>query len=265
MPESTVVFSGPFAQCLKHYAKCLERIYSVKNRVQGRRPLAEFTGAPDNSVYRWLAGSSAIEGERYLRTLYFLEAQRYEIVELRMLPNVVWQIGWLIAQNRITLADVLAKTNYSPGHFLRLFRDSSGKMQADRKSALEQLVKHFDNVPSRFLDQDVTEDTPSPVLTANERNEILSRDTMGAPSKKKLPPAVKAVRRDIEILSHLIQAALPLAEWMNSDQCTEEDRQILRQLTKEGWQDGTALFRLSTALNGLCSKKAHELQQGKRG
>jgi|GEM_PF-1774833 len=260
MPETTVVFSGSFDDCLAAYAKKIELTYSKSNRVQA---LAQFTEAPDNSVYRWLSGSRAVTGERRLRTMYFLEAQHYEVFELRALPEVVWQAGWLIANRKIGLVAVGVHAGYSISRFLRLFREGVDNMHPAKKEALVHLVAVFkDVVPSRSQS---TLDASPPMLTPKERDEILNRDTTGAPVKKNLLPAAKEIRRDTTILSHLIQAALPLAERMNSNECTEADRQFLRQLTKEGWQDGATLFRLANALNGLCSQKARELQQNKKG
>lgn len=255
MPETTIMLSGLFADCLADYAKKIERT-SMRDRVVERQALAQFVDAPDNTVYHWLNGSRAVTGERQLRAMYFFEAQRYEVFELRALPEVVWQTGWLIANRKIGLAAVLAKTGYSIGHFLRLFREGAANMHAAKKEALVQLVAVFETVvPSRS----------QTVLTDPDELEFLTRDSINPSGKIRPRPKMPAMSRDVEILSHLIQAALPLAERLNSDECTDADRQLLRQLTKEGWQDGARLFRLANALNGLCSQKAHQLQQNKKG
>lgn len=259
MSERAPVFRGTFAECLRHYAADLDHTYPVKRRVEGRRPLAQFTDAPDHSVYRWLSGRSTIDSERYLRTLYFLESQHYVVTELAALPTIIWQIGWLIAHRQLSLAEVLAAANYSSNSFFRLFRRGSSRLPVEKQAALEKLVERFPAIPSHRIEAAAP---PAPVSPSPDDLEFLSREPRRTP-KLTARSDTPSAQRDATILSHLIRAALPLAERMNSEDCTEVERQYLRQLTNDGFA-ASALFRLATALNGLCSQKAHELQREKR-
>lgn len=56
-------------------------------------------------------------------------------------------------------------------------------------------------------------------------------------------------------LAALIERAIPLARFLESDECQPEDRARLRDLSKDGY----GVFELSNYLNNLCSERARDM------
>jgi hypothetical protein len=69
----------------------------------------------------------------------------------------------------------------------------------------------------------------------------------------------------IDALAHLILAARPLAERVESNDFSPEDRRRLRELTRVNRGRSNAVFELSTLLNRLCGERAREFYRNHSG
>lgn len=61
-------------------------------------------------------------------------------------------------------------------------------------------------------------------------------------------------------LAALIDRAIPLARYLESDECQPEHRSRLRDLSKDGY----GVFELSNYLNNLCSERARADARGEK-
>lgn len=233
------VLIGTTEECLRHYGHTVLTAPRSRKALVARKPLMDFVGVTDpDSTRDWLLYQKPMpRGEYLIKTRYFLEAMGYEVLELTALRPTVYRLGCLIAYNKIRIEDAMEELGIRQrSHLLKYVIDPGEPPNAERLSAMERLFERFESgavVP-----------TP-PAQTAKScstQNGILDHELV------------------IATLAHLVNAAIPLAQLVASNKFTSDERRELRETA--GFE---RVFRLSNAMNQLCSEKAREIFIAKSG
>lgn len=219
-------------ECLRHlYPRLLE---DNKNR----KLFKNLVQVNTHTIKRWTDGLNMPLGESWIRLQVALDFMGYSVIEFENLPEPVRNVLRLIAFGVLTQNDVIAELGLSRSHAQRFLRGDLPPTPA----VVATLSDLWDEYSS--LLEECQEEYRSLMLVLNEPE-----------AKVEITPGVKADRgRLIKTLAEQINAMLPNAVAANSNECTPEERRLLRRLTGEGY-----LFRLSNALAGLCGETAREI------
>lgn len=235
----------------------------AKTAAVAKKPLAEFTKVGTESVQRWLVTNKLPQGLQMVRLMHFLENMGYTIKELHQIVPAVYNAGQLVSFELLTLEELILVWHYPNKH--GVFRILSGdvKPTPDRIAAIEKLMEtHAQDlqvakqlwservgfIPKSTTSTKPPTDVPVPPLDTPDL-------VLGTSHLKSVPSFRLADehRTMVTAVADLVRAMLPLVELVLSDKFTKEDRKELRELSG---RDG--VFRLSNALNKLCSEKARE-------
>ncbi len=250
--EKQVVFRGGTADCLAHLAQAIG-----SDQVK-RQTLTNFVGVTTATVSCWLKGQRLPTGEPLLRLRFYLEFLGYDVQELRSLDGVVRAVARLCAFQIVGLTEVSRLVGYADrpsGHndtLLAIFRGAQG-VNKDRLEKFESLVGQYETQ----LEWKVSS-TPKIPLNgrATMESEIATKPAALKPLKPKSVLSFQDKRVTMEVLSNLIQATLPLTQYVESDQFTPQDRAALRDLV-----GGDSVFRLANSLYRLCGERARSMHR----
>jgi hypothetical protein len=153
------VFRGHLEECLKHLAKRLDKILppGSKNVSQLREPMANFCGAKDGTIQRWLFAHQLPGGTLLLKLWCFLDLIGYRVIELERLPKVRRAVAELIGFGLLSATDVAKFVGYASEHQLyRLFFDGDKGTTGDRDEKMLEIYKqHKDALEGVRIDRDV--------------------------------------------------------------------------------------------------------------
>ncbi len=245
--------TGTFRECLDHYKVASNSIVDGNEKIERRR-LGEFLGPKQyENVRRWLGNNPRAEpaGDNLLMTRFYFELIGYEVAEVKNLPQVVYNIAKAIAFKVCSVDDVATRIGTSKHVIFPVLLGKTG-MSDGRAQIMAELFKEHEEqlhlVEQNWRNKigNLAKVKPDIVLSTTPVASQPKLLSISAPSGSILTQ--KAV---INILASLVNAALPLADYMVSDNCTEEEREQLRVLTK-----GEGVFKLSNRLNRLCGPRA---------
>ncbi|MBT6690899.1 hypothetical protein HOB10_01015 [Candidatus Parcubacteria bacterium] len=241
MGKTPVNFSGNARQCLDHYAGTLP---TGKSQVlAARKPLADFCKASDPLAYRWLNGKKMPSGKNLIRLKYFLHSRGYDVAELRDLAPQVLSLGWIISIGRMSFDEACQKLGYAG-------RDSFFPVLNNVCNAGRAKLAMIEAILKRYPAEDFVGLNDRPILKTSQRTE------------RSLPTSLRQSSRDaiFQALKGQVEALLPLAQAVLSDEFSDNDR---RQLRRSISDDG--LYNAAQALHGLCSKESRKLTLDKKG
>lgn len=239
-------FKGTQAACLAHYA-------SSTFSEDPRMGLARFTGTTVHpTVHRWMRGTSVPIGENAIGARYYLELLGYEITENPRDP-VLQEIGRMVAYDIATVEDLCKEvgtvTDYGRDNMLGVLLGRIS-VSDERRAMLESFALSFRDIIDEKK-RELIAQLPHRVPQAKSAEAIVQRPVPSPISAITAPPSGKLSMSLVSSLAHLVQATIPLAEIVNSDKCSPEDRKKLRDLA-----GGDGVFRLANLLNRLCGEKA---------
>ncbi len=232
---SAIKFSGDLKACLQAYGQTLAQ---GRQAAVARKPMSDFVGVSDASVYRWLTGKGQMPiGLSQIKVWYWLESQGYLVDDLKQLKvnhSVVYALGYFLSYKLFDFETLYLTMEYSkPSSFLAVLRGEA-KMPANKIKRVCLLMQDIDKGLYQRLTDVVIIDSPEIVEPVVEQNNL----------------SQQANSLISNCLAEMISLILPLAEKALSDSFTDEER---RQLRKTIPQDG--LYRLFRVLGGLCSKE----------
>jgi hypothetical protein len=200
--------------------------------------VVQFTGVSrGKTVLGWYERNSPPEGTVLLKLRAFLSHWGCTVTELEQLNPTVRKISTLVGWGVVTpeeLATLLG--NRSAKHLVAVLQGRENT-SAQCLTAMEQLYTRY----AASLQKKVSEYNTLPAV-----GEMPPTARPQKPSVRKHDP--------IAILAHLINATLPLAELVNSDSFTAEDRRRLHELA-----GSNTVFNAANELNRLCSEKARQV------
>ena len=232
MPKE-VIFSGSLRKCLVHYGNNLPG-KGGKRSQKARQPMAEFVHVGHYLVFRWLSEEHMPIGENLLRVMAWLDTQGYKTDEWEKLPKLSQQLIKLVAFDLRNLDELQKDLGYnSRDSLMSVLRGTN--MSRSKKQAAQGLV-------ARFPLSKKAGSGPADIVELVQTSAPVDHDLI------------------IDSLGHQIQAILPLAELVFSDEFSAEERRRLRQQVAN---DG--LHSLAQVLMGLCSAKSRDLVLEKQG
>jgi hypothetical protein len=261
---------GTTLECLKHFKS--EVLEPIGRRNRGvvrklRKGLCDLIGIGEATGRAWFDRFNMPNGTNLIKFRFFLESIGYEITEWRGLTATERRLSALVALSIITVKDMTTATGTRPDTALRwaLGRTHPTK---DKVPLIEKLlIDKTDNVPNDEVMQRAmyAEGIKKLRLIAPEFSRLVAQPTVSespAPAQEKVGEKIVVTPSSgregtVDILAHLIAAALPLAEELLSEG-SPEGRDKLRQLTRLPGSHSNGVFELSNVLNRLCSERARK-------
>ena len=224
MPKAGV-FSGSTRECLIHYGNNLPG-KGGKRSPEARQPMADFVGCDNYLIYRWFNSEHMPIGENLLRVMAWLYTQNYKLTEWEKLPKLAQQLILILA------------------HKLRSFDQMQGDLRYRSRDSLLSVLRGANMAPAKIRAAHALI-ARFPINTEATKAEIVElKQTTGSVDHRVI----------IDSLGHHIDAMLPLAQLVLSEEFSVEERRRLREQVSD---DG--LLTLAQVLNGLCSARSREL------
>lgn len=241
---NNVVFRGSTLECLAHYLKRLPPSTS-RAGIAARTPIVQFCQCARQTIRDWTLGQPPI-GTNLIRVRYFLVADGYAVSEIEKLHPLVRELGQLLAYGVLSLDAIRQEMGYS--NTKDVLATLHGKQRPNNfEQRISRLVnKYRPSIAQRLRDNQHIHSIPAP---AASRTSPTGRRPEAKPSIVGSHPIDK--RSVVESLAALIRAGLPLAELIESDVFSDQDRRQLRVLTGQN-----GVFRLANILNRLCGEEA---------
>jgi len=256
--ENKILEEGERMEQTQKTVDCLRRYLATLNSgdedcVQAKRSLMKFVGLENPRILSsWLKGEFKPIGLKLVKVRYFLENQGFKLFELEKLDRKIYELGKLIAFEKLDLSQVCQELGYRPKS---LFEILHGKKRSseDKLTRINQILKKF-------------------AKESKEPGEVPS------PSPKAEPPVVKAapvtessqapIAPDLEtetifllgILKNVTALLKPRLDHLLSDKVSAESRHNFRQRAgrERVFDLSNEFFHLNFQLNSMCSEKARE-------
>lgn len=229
---TAIKLAGDLRACLQAYGQSLPQ---GRQAAVGRKPMAEFVGVTEDTIYRWLSGSQQPIGLSLIKTWHWLESQGYIVDVLRQIKAIdalVYDAGRYLAYGKGDLQTLTACLGYHKlSSTLAVLRAEVG-MSADKRTMLQKWLRDIEGVPF----PGTPEFTRSYDDASESANVPLSNQTVQA------------------CIVNLVSALLPLAQIALSDVFSDEERRDLRKASPSD-----AVYRLSRILSGLCSRESRRI------
>lgn len=208
--------------------------------------VAKTTSSTVPTVTGWLADQTP-PGERLIRLWHMLAAVGFESPELDALPSFNRYCGELLSFGVVDMKELQEICNLAnPQGVLTMLR---GTPPMRPQYTAEELREINDEVLQSMRSEIKPIDIAVPPKSSPR-----SYVHTGEPVMR---TSVNGDRILVFTASQLL-AALPLVRYLDSEECTAEDRSTLRRLV-----GNEEMFDLSNHLNNLCSERARE--QGRSG
>jgi hypothetical protein len=237
MNKPPLIFSGNVRQCLDHYAQTLPTSKSQVSKA--RKPLADACNISLELAYRWLLKGKMPIGSNLIRLRYFFHNLGYNVSEMEgMLPEV-FNFGQVICLGHISFEDACQELGYTS------------------VDTLYAVIKGVER-PSRRKLEKMT--SISQTYIGKQAPDVLNRQSrQQSHQEHDMLLVVDSHQAIIDALRKQIEALLPLAQVVLSEDFSDDER---RQLRRGIPDDG--LYRTAQALHGLCSKKSRTLTLDKK-
>lgn len=256
---------GTVIDCLASFSQKIGGDHKTRNTI------CDLLGIGHSTGKRWFSAKGVLPvGENLVRLRYLLELYGYEVFELKCLPPDVYNFGKLIAFGTISIEDAInlldigshrSRTNHFADGLYRILHGKDGtdtEKTAKMKEVVDSFQKELNSKIQFWKD------------TLNIK-EIVEADQVGtAACPFVLTDQVDTDQVDIdtnqvdqldhnivlECFHHQVLAMIPLAQAVNSDGFSQEERRLLRVWTKKDRTNG--VFELSNLLLKLCSETARK-------
>gem|GEM_PF-3823940 len=249
--------------------KCLssfqQRFYRHTGEdAQARKLFAEFVGVSGSATSKWLRGGVLPAGDKRWRVVMFFQLLGYQVTEYLAWNDVYRQAAGMLAHKLVTaeeLADTFGfsgkdavgsmnkvfygKKNHSQKKFQELeqFVSEGSERLSTAEVAFETRFAHL-----RYVDMsDEVEPDEIKSDSSSEAGQFLQTGLF-----MQMTPEDAAAQ-----LALLVQLALPYAQFLNSEACTPEHRDLLRELAGRN-----GIFRLNNQLTPLCGERMRKQMEG---
>ncbi len=236
--------------------RCLAHLFDNTTE-DVRTSLTTFCGVHEQTTRRWRAKRSDPKGEELLKVRHFLQMRGYRLIEHEELDTAAGALGLAFVFNVATIEEIAAALDFTGDNprsstlaYLLGRRGLSEERTLKAHGYAQQLREQTLKKQAQFLNGHAPTSTPPKevVAPAHAPGTIM----MLAPSGQ----TVTVEGRKGTLLAataHSISALIPMADYLLSDECTEEDRQKLHQLVGDD-----RVFKLTVRLKRLCSETARE-------
>ncbi len=231
--------------CLVDFGSRILGDFHFRNKMCGILKINAATG------HQWFDANIMPKGENLLKLRLILELNGYYLVEKTSISPGIWKLGNLIALGSVSLEEarhVLGFKNVQDVYNLCFGKQ---KTSPERMASLENFCRLFETDPEskKEYQKKLKQWQENSVFVKPGNKPVPESPTKTAPRLIERTAAIKS-------LAHLIRAAIPLAEYIVSDDFSIQERERLRELTKEGRSNG--VFDLSNLLNRLCTETARK-------
>lgn len=247
------IFKGNTAACLRHLAAAIGSDNTKRDIV------ARFADVDSGTVRRWFKSGRVPIGETLIRARFYMEFLGYEVEEVQVLNPVIRSAAEMLAFGASTIPEIVKFLGYTEGKVgveavLAVFRGAQG-VSPKRYEDLKILVE---------LNQELTEGKKKATQRISfEDVQPRHHRSVQAP----LPPRLRLGERSplnlrqllIESAAKQVEALLPLAQAIESDEFTAEERAKLRELA-----GGNGVFKLANTLSRLCGERSRAMHSSQQ-
>lgn len=241
-------------ECFKHFAR-------DAHNFERRKAVAKFAQVVmEPTVRKWFTDRFTASGEKLIKVRFFLDLLGYKVEEIENMDPVFQNLARLFAFDIISFDDVVAICGYEGENArdqtmrvltgkIGMYADRYQKVYSEVREMAELIEHHRKELLQKYAAYKLpetngatgpSEGQPAPIAAA-------------LPHMSAATPRLSAHEQVIRSLAHQVEAMLPLADLLLSDQFSAKERARLRELTGS---DG--VFKLSNRLNALCGEKARE-------
>lgn len=242
-------FRGTMEKCLEHFVA--ENKFNVPSGTifSKRNRICLLLGVGNNTGHAWFNKERLPLGEQALRLRVFLEFLGYTIMEREMLMPILSELSVQIALGTVSRKDVADYLGTTVDVVLDMISGRQG-VSAQREETVKALLElHRSDTAQRkkeWLDVIALLDLAG---IANDPQVAVHAMTTTMPTVR-----TKDASDSVAMLAHLLMAIKPLAERVDSDEFSAEDRKRLRELVRNGRSN--LVFDLSNIFTRLCGERA---------
>jgi hypothetical protein len=244
--------------------ECLSSFYNRFPRLKAdgktRKKLADFVGASPDTTSKWMRGFAVPTGDYRSRTIIFFHMLGYQVVEYELWDEVLQKAAKVLAFNIAkphAVSVAFGMSSYTkPLSSMNQVFSGALLLNAKRSESLAYYVKQ------KSQDIDLGEhkfryEYADLMLPAMEHTAVKLEPAKVA--EKSSPANVPALDTQVlvEVMAGLVTTMLPLAQFLESDSCSPQQRAQLRSLAQ-----GNGVFKLANSLNRLCGERVRNESKG---
>ena len=250
------IWKGSTSECVRLFAERCHLNVKKNRTFPLRNEVSDFLGIDEQTGYQRFKCLVMPHGVNLLKLQLLLELAGYEIEERIALPHLAHSIGVQIALNPDLLKKAAGQMEVKQDAILAWTFGRSFPTDSARLDKLGAFVEDRTSSTQEKLDVWLDFLKEKKLIRVSKVESL--RDV---PEENQMPPTEQIAKSDIASdamkdrcvasLANLVLAALPLARFLDSEACAEEDRMKLRELA-----GNAGVFKLSNMLNRLCSSRA---------
>lgn len=248
---------GATLECIIDY---LNQLPEGKNSVQARTLLMKFVdiGRPD-TIARWRKGTNKPLGLPLIKLRYFLEAQGYEVKELKALDKKIYNLGKLIAFNVVSFKEVSQRLGYAKDNGLSRVLHGKRNVLPEKIEKLDKILADLSDKLIKLPGIKKEQSSQDKALTATRpidiQEPVVYDETLFQETKELL-----------STLDSTIALLEPRLKILLSDKTTAEQRQAFREIAGRHlvFDLSNRSHGLTELLMALCSEKAREHNNNKK-
>lgn len=244
---------GTTLQCIQHFrANVLESIGAKRKdqKYAVRNTICDLLKVGHSAGHDWFDHSRLPYGVNLIKLRYFLECVGYKVSENQNLTPIVRFMFTQVALSVLKLEEITGATGVNPNTVLRWLTGKSEPLEEKEHEIIALTSTRTgaaDNASRAWF------------KVIEEELHLVSRsDVKVSAQPVSVDPVVPVGPSNgimVTTLSHLLLAALPLAEQVLAHGSPAE-RDRLRSETRIPSSHSNAVFELSNVLNRLCSERA---------
>lgn len=249
--------------CLKDYLRTLT--WDIKN-IGERHSIAHFCGVGTDTVRSWYNGTTTPKGIHLMKVRYFLESIGYEISEFKNLNKHIYNLGKLIAYNKLDLEQISRRVGMPGSDELLRVLHGYRSLSIGRTSLVKMICGEYGDIlvnlnknkPPQIIKPKETEIKIEPIEKVEE--------ILIATSKTEASNKYDSVVKMLQGVDGLVSLLMPKFEALLGEETKPEERQKFRELaTRQLVFDlANRFFNFTKMLNALCSEKAREISEKNR-
>lgn len=237
----TTTFRGTTEECLKDFSSKMPPA-TTRAGVLAREPVWKFCRVARRTANDWLSSSEGpkAKGIPLFKLQCFLETQGYQVDELVTLTPMAGLAKRLVGYSLVEVAELQRVLQYRNAYdTMRVVHGQQIPLEPAR-SRLMEFMQSCEPKLAVVMKTSLPRSSPKPVTsdTARRANGSLSANPVSLDRHK-----------FIEGTAAQLRGLLANVAMLDSDECTEEDRALLRELA-----GARVVFTLSNHFNRLCSE-----------
>lgn len=248
-------FKGTTEQCFRHFSKANHLAESTRDIMKNRKTICKLIGIAEGTGFHWFVQGRIPGGNNLLKLRLLLTLCGYELTEWVGVASAIIECGDQIALGVLKISDVASFLEVTEDTVMRIVVNLAGTLE-NRVVQMEELIQyHHDDGNEKKAEWTRVIQTTG-IKEPESTTTSVALEPFEASPQKRVKAVMNGDGSTVPTLAHLIQASIPLAKRLLSDDFSPDDRRQLRELTAQASTNG--VFELSNLLNRLCGERARK-------